>query len=241
MLSFINLEHLYIKDTDNLFPCSNWTEAHSLGFARSCSELSPIMLQPFPNQLLSQIKKKKIKNINFPLFRHCQQSSLLTRFAVFGTTLKSCIILSTPWLKSITTLNTDALETWPHHCWEINIALDCLSLPSPRDDDEVLCLPLHELQCKAEVQIYDRGITITILHKGWISAPSWCAGMCNLSSDGNSATWSCFFNRETCSYTPCVWVLQGHPERLIDVRWQPRLCPPSSSCWCFTQEQRCFA
>lgn len=77
--------------------------------------------------------------------------------------------------------------------------------PFPQgDDDEVLCLPLHELQCKAEVQIYDRGITTTILHKGWISVLRWCAGMCNLTPDGNSTTWHCFFNSGTCAYTPCV-------------------------------------
>lgn len=117
---------------DNLFPCSNWTEAHSLGFARSCSELSPIMLQPFPDQLLSQTEKKKKLKISTFFPSDTANGHLLTLFAFFGTTLRSCIILSTPQLKGITTHSTDALETWPHHCQEVNIALDCLSLPSPR-------------------------------------------------------------------------------------------------------------
>lgn len=102
------------------------------------------------------------------------------------------------------------------------------SLPQG-DDDEVLCLPLHEIRCKAEVQIDDRGITVTIFHRG--ESVSWADALgCVISRQMEIPTPdAALVTVKPVLNTPCVLqVLQGHPERLINARWQPRLCPPPS-------------
>lgn len=131
------------------------------------------------------------------------------------------------------------METWPCHRWERNMALDCLPLPSPNWWWWSVVPATSWDLLKLNFKFVTEGITITTLHHGCIRTPSWWTRMRHQILNGNSVVWHFFFlNSETCSLTPCVEVLQGHPERLINVTQQPRPCSPSSPCQYLTWEQR---